>query len=84
MIKPFYVAGSFLLLIIFATGVHYALGDRKGTADGINVIVGLMKMSSPSFSAAYYEPRIQGAKKAGNIAYPEMMTLDRMDFVYEK
>lgn len=84
MIKPFYVAGSLLLLIIMVVGAHYTLGGRKGVTDGVNAVAGLTRMSSPSFSVAYYEPRIEGIQKAGNIAYPEMMPLDRMDFVYAK
>ena len=84
MIKPFYAAGTLLLLIIIAMGVHYTLGDRKSVSDGINAVAGITRISSPSFSVAYYEPRIGGVKEAGNIAYPEMMPLDRMDFVYAK
>ncbi len=84
MIKPFYVAGSLLLLIIMIIGAHYALGGREDVTDGINAVAGLTRMSSPSFSVAYYEPRIRGVEEAGNIAYPEMMPLDRMDFVYAK
>ena len=84
MIKPFYVAGSLLFLIIIATGMHYVLGDREGVSDGINAVSRMVRMSSPSFSVAYYEPRIHGIEKSGNIAYPEMMSIDRMDFVYAK
>jgi len=84
MIKPFYVAGTLLLLMIVAIGVHYTLGDRKDVSDGINAVAGLTRMSSPSFSVAYYEPRIGGVEEEVNIAYPEMMPLDRMDFVYAK
>ena len=82
MIKPFYVAGTLLLLILVAIGAHYALGDREGIDSGINAVAGMTRMSSPSFSVAYYEPRIGGVQAAVNIAYPEMMPLDRMDFVY--
>ncbi len=89
MIKPFYVAGSLLLLIIFSIGVHYISGDRMGITDRVNAVASMTRMSSPSFSVAYYEPRVGGTKiggveKAVNIAYPEMMPLSRMDFVYEK
>lgn len=84
MIKPFYTAGALLLLITIVMGVHYTLGDRKSVNDGINAVAGLTRISSPSFSVAYYEPRTGGVKEADNIAYPEMMPLDRMDFVYAK
>ena len=82
MIKPFYMAATLLLLIIMSVGVHYTLGDRKGVSDEINAVAGMARISSPSFSVAYYEHRIGGVKEAGNIAYPEMAPLDRMDFAY--
>ncbi|MEA3418914.1 MAG: hypothetical protein U9Q90_05890 [Campylobacterota bacterium] len=84
MVKPFYLASSLLLLIIISMGVHYALGDRLGVTDSINAVGEMTRICSPSFSVAYYEPRMQGVKKADNIAYPEMMPIDRMDFVYAK
>lgn len=65
-------------------GVHYAWGDRGEVADKLGAIAGLTMMSSLSFSVAYYEPRLGGIDRATNIAYPEMIALDRMDFVYAK
>jgi len=41
-------------------------------------------MGTLSLGVAYYEPRIQESRQMGNIAYPEMISLDRMDFVYAK
>ena len=84
MVKPFYLASSLLLLIIISIGVHYALCDRKGVTVGINAVAGITRINSPSLSVAYYERRIQRYDKANNIAYPEMMSLNRMDFVYAK
>jgi len=84
MIKPFYAASTLLLLIIITMGAHYTLGDRKNVSDRINAVAGLTRISSPSFGVAYCEPRMGGVKETGNIAYPEMMALDRMDFVYAK
>ncbi len=82
MVKPFYLASSLLLLIIISIGVHYALCDRKDVTGGINTVVGITRITSPSLSVAYYERRIQRYDKANNIAYPEMISLNRMDFVY--
>jgi len=84
MIKHFYAAGTLLLMIIVAVGMHYTLGDSKSVSDNINAVAGLTKMSSPSFSVAYCEPRIWKIEEAANVAYPEMIPLDRMDFVYAK
>jgi len=82
MVKPFYLASSLLLLIIISIGVHYALSDRKGITDRVNAVAGMTQITSPSLSVAYYERRIQRYDKANNIVYPEMMSLNRMDFVY--
>jgi len=79
MVKPFYLASSLLLLIIISIGVHY-----EDVTGGINTVVGITRITSPSLSVAYYERRIQRYDKANNIAYPEMISLNRMDFVYAK
>ena len=82
MIKPFYLLGMLLLLLIAFVGVHYTLGEREGVTDGITAITDLSGISSLSLSVAWYEPRLRRIEKAGNSAYPEMIPLDRMDFVY--
>ena len=88
MVKAFYLVASLLLLMIISAGAHYTLGDRQAVADKVNAIARMTRMTSPSLSVAYYEQRVEsraeGIEKAANIAYPEMMPLDRMDFVYEK
>lgn len=88
MVKAFYLAASLLFLITFSVGIHYIFTDRVDVADKLSAVAGLTQMGSPSLSVAYYEqrmdPRVQGVEKANNIIYPEMMPVDRMDFVYEK
>ncbi|MEA3457013.1 MAG: hypothetical protein U9R26_10945 [Campylobacterota bacterium] len=84
MIKPFYAAGTLLLLITVAIGAHYLLTERGESCDRLNAVAGLTRVSSLSFGVAYYEPRVHGVELAANIAYPEMTPLDRMDFVYAK
>lgn len=88
MVKAFYLAASLLFSMTLAVGIHYIFTDRVDVTGKLSAVAGLTRMGSPSLSVAYYEqrmdPRVQGIEKATNIAYPEMMPLDRMDFVYAK
>ena len=82
MIKPFYLLGVSLLLLVAFVGLHYTLSDRKDMVDDITNIADISRISSPSLSVAWYEPRLHLIEAADNCAYPEMISLDRMDFVY--
>jgi len=42
------------------------------------------KLSSPSLSVAYYEPRLFCYDEDSNPAYPQMQTMNKMDLVYAK
>lgn len=84
MVKAFYLSASLLFLLTFSIGIHYTFTDRVEFTDKLSAVAGLTRMGSPSLSVAYYEPRVHGIEKANNIIYPEMMPIDRMDFVYEK
>jgi hypothetical protein len=82
MIKLFYLLGGLLFLMLSMVGIHYLLADKKGIVADTNAVASLSRISSLSLSTAWYEPRLRGIEKAGNDAYPEMMPIDRMDFVY--
>jgi len=84
MIKLFYLLGGLLFLLLASVAVHYMLVNKKNMADDISHIASLSRISSLSLSVAWYEPRLRGIERAGNTAYPEMMPLERMDFVYAK
>ncbi len=83
MAKAFYTVFSFLFLITFSVSIHYVATDRVSATNSLSAVAGLTRMGSLSLSVAYYEPRVQRIEKANNIIYPEMMSIDRMDFVYE-
>lgn len=83
MIKAFFVMIGVLFLMIFAVGAHYLSFDGRSIAHDLSSVVALTHMAEPSFSVSYYEPRLS-SDGASNIAYPEMMPINRMDFVYEK
>jgi len=82
MIKLFYLLGSLLFLMAGTVGMHYILLDREDVTSHTNAVAALSRISSLSLSVAWYEPRLRRIEKAINSAYPEMMPLDRMDFVY--
>lgn len=82
MEKFFYLTLSLLLLMVIMVVIHYTLSDREVIIESINTVSGLTHMASPSFGVDYWEPRMMGVEKASNIAYPEMIPINQMDFVY--
>ncbi len=82
MIREFFVT---LAVIVFSTiliVLHYMTHPGEVSTTEINNIVQATKMTSPSLSVAYYEPRSLFENKAKNPAYPQMIPINRMDFVY--
>jgi hypothetical protein len=84
MIKQFLILTLFLILLIGFTFGHYISCDRKSPEEKIAAVSELTKMTSPSLSVAYYEPRLLILDKAVNPSYPDMPAIDRTDFIYEK
>jgi hypothetical protein len=85
MIKPFMVTAGMLLVMICAVGIHYlhtvTQTDVPRTLAAVTELTGL---SSPALSTAFYEPRVLHRQKVENPAYPQMLPINRMDFVYEE
>jgi len=77
LIKPFVSLASLLILMVFAMGVHALLFPYEKTTQSLQIMTTLTHMSSLSTSTAYDE-------LAFNATYPDMPTLGRMDFVYDK
>jgi hypothetical protein len=50
----------------------------------LSAIATITKLSSPSFSVAYYEPRVFLYDEGLNPAYPQMQIMNKMDLVYEQ
>ncbi len=50
----------------------------------LSSIAKVTKLSSPSLSVAYYEPRVLFYDEASNPAYPQMQAINKMDLVYEQ
>lgn len=63
---------------------HYLSYDRAKSKEMLLAVSALSRISSPSLSVAYYEPRLLIFDRVVNPSYPEMTPIDRMDFIYEK
>jgi len=83
MVQAFFTAAVLLIISIGAMFGHYLYKDTQLLQDHIQKITILTKGSTLSFSTAYYEPRI-AIQTSSNPAYPQMQTINRMDFIYAK
>ena len=63
--------------MVFMMGAHYLLFPHKKTTDSLLHITSLTHMNSLSLSVNYDESSL-------NMTYPEMPTLGKMDFLYER
>ncbi len=84
MEKPFLVMVGVLIFMVFTVSIHYFTFDEKGANDSLSMVVEATQMAQPSWSVSYYEPRMFSSSNINNISYPEMLSTDRMDFVYVK
>ena len=77
MTKPFVFLAALLMLMVFSMALHTVLFPYKKTSDSMHTIAKLTQLNTLSLSTAY-----DGA--SFNVTYPDMPTLGRMDFVYDK
>jgi hypothetical protein len=73
-----------MLLLIGSVSVHYAIYDGVRQEETVKRIAKVTKLSTPSFSVAYYEPRVLFYTQVLNPAYPQMQTINKMDLIYEQ
>ena len=64
--------------------VHYVTHNGISSQEMLGSVAKVTKLSSPSLSVAYYEPRVLFYEDALNPAYPQMQTMNKMDLVYEQ
>ena len=84
MIKEFFIVVSIVLSLAGFVLVHYVTHNGIASQEMLNSVTKVIKLSSPSLSVAYYEPRVLFYKEALNPAYPQMQTINKMDLVYEQ
>lgn len=73
-----------ILLLAGFVLVHYVTHNGISSQEMLSSVTKLTKLSSPSLSVAYYEPRVLFYEKALHPAYPQMQTMNKMDIVYEQ
>ena len=84
MLKPFIAAVAILLLMVASVLLHSMLTKREKLTESINSVAAISSVGSLSLSVAYYEPRLFMIEDARNPSYPEMIPINRMDFVYAR
>lgn len=86
MIKGFWMMSIFLLLMLVAVGIHYCSIDRDKAISELGSITSLVGFVEPSLGVSWYESRTLHLQHSSisNGIYPEMDSISRMDFVYEK
>ena len=82
MVKQFFTLVLFLVLLLTVLIGHYVTHDGVVQNSSLSTLVNITKLSSPSLSVAYYEPRIFLYDEDSNPAYPQMQTMNKMDLVY--
>jgi hypothetical protein len=84
MLKPFAFLALFLLLFITAVMGHFLLYSSTMQSKKLLLVVGLTKIASPVLGSAFYAPRELFNVDISNPAYPQMQTINKMDFIYDK
>jgi hypothetical protein len=84
MIRQFYIVVLCLISIISVVLVDYISYDRDSFRDSIDNLSMLTKITSPSLSSNWYEARLLCMDRRKNPIYPEMSSIDKMEFVYAK
>jgi len=84
LIKEFFIVVSIVLSLAGFVLVHYMIHNSISSQEILSSVTKVTKLSSPSLSVAYYEPRVLFYKEALNPAYPQMQTINKMDLVYEQ
>ena len=84
MIKEFTILVSMVLLLAGFVLVHYVTHNGISSKEMLSSVTKVTKLSSPTLSVAYYEPRVLSYEEVLNPAYPQMQTMNKMDLVYAK
>jgi len=82
LIKEFSILVSVMIVLTGFISLHYVTHHGTKQKEMLNNVAKVTAFSSPSLSAAYYEPRVLFFEDAANPAYPQMQTINKMDLVY--
>ncbi len=82
MIKEFSILVSMVLLLVSFVVVHYLTHNGMYSKEILSSVTKVTKLSSPSLSVAYYEPRVLFYDETSNPSYPQMQAINKMELVY--
>ena len=82
MIVRFYLLLSVLFSIVLAVSFDYIFWNRRAYMKEAENVVALSKLASPALSVSWYEPRLRRFEMSKNPSYPELLPVDRLNFVY--
>lgn len=84
MVKQFFTLILFLVLLLTVLVGHYVTHNGMVQNSSLSMLAKVIKLSSPSLSVAYYEPRVLLYDEALNPSYPHMQAINKMDLIYAK
>ncbi len=83
MLKPFYLASVILLFALMGIAIHaYSFNDNFHK-DQLSKMSQLSNLHVISLSTSQHEPRMRIYERASNLIYPELLSIDTMNYVYE-
>ena len=84
MIQVFVRLAALLSLFTILLVVHYITYNKNAMQEKLQNMSHVSNISSFSLSVAYYEPRILFNEEVIHPAYPQMLPIHTMDFIYAK
>jgi len=84
LVKEFLAYAIFTTILILAVGGHYLFNKNDINEQNLK-IAQLTRITEPSFSVSSLESRLPHLDKSQESSvYPDMLTTDRLGFVYAK
>ena len=82
MVKEFYILLISLFTLVAFVVINY-LFYKEDSSKKLTAISHLTNIHSPSLSVLYYEPRFLYMQNSLNPSYPQMSSINKMDFIYD-
>ena len=82
MTRYFYSFLLSLILLVSLVLLHYFSFDRDGVVESQKALVTLTHLDTLSISSQWYEPEIPIFEDSINPVYPELLSLNRFNFIY--
>ncbi len=84
VVKEFLIYTIFIIILFTAVNLHYFFSKNSINRDSLTVAK-VTKITEPSLSVSSFENRFLYLDKSfDNNVYPDMMSINKAGFVYEK